>query len=101
MNAPFEWGPLFTAEKFNEYPSLNEHPSQTMKGALIWKLEMSAEALIQIVCKNDKTRVFFSQIFFAFYNKQKNKYVILCFIFFFYSGKPYVNYVVPSYSGFF
>ena len=28
------------------------------------------EALIQIVCKNDETRVFFSQMFFVFYNKE-------------------------------
>ena len=26
MNAPFEWAPLFTAEKFNERPGLNKHP---------------------------------------------------------------------------
>ena len=28
---------------------------------------MSAEALIQIVCKNDEKRVFFNQIFFVFF----------------------------------
>ena len=67
MKAPFELAPLFTAEKFNECPGLNESPPQTRKGALIWKFAMSAEALIQIVCKNDETRVFFSQIFFVFY----------------------------------
>ena len=39
---------------------------QTKKGALISKFAMSAEAFIQIVCKNDETRVFFSQIFFDF-----------------------------------
>ena len=26
MNAIFEWPPLFTAEKLNERPGLNEHP---------------------------------------------------------------------------
>ena len=52
MNAPFEWASLFAAEKFNE------HLPQTTKGALIWKFAMSAEALIQIVCKNDEKRVF-------------------------------------------
>ena len=52
MNAP-----LFTAEKFNECPGLNEglneYLPQTWKGGIIWKFAMSAEALIQIVCKND------------------------------------------------
>ena len=70
MNAPFKWAPIFTAEKFNERPGLNEHPSppspQTRKGGFIWKFEMSAEALIQIVCKNDETKVFFSPLFFFF-----------------------------------
>ena len=37
---------------------------------------MYAETLIQIVCKNDKTRVFFSQTFFAFYNKEIYKYIL-------------------------
>ena len=55
-----KWTPLFTAEKFNERPSLNERPPQTRKGALIWNFAMSAEVLIQIVCLNDETRVFFS-----------------------------------------
>ena len=49
---------------------------QTRKEALIWKFAMSAEALIQIVCKNDKTRVFFSQIFFVFYNKEIYKHIL-------------------------
>ena len=66
MNAPFEWAPLFTAEKFNERPGLNERPLQTRKGVLIWKFAMSAEALIQIEWR---TRVFFSQMFFAFYKE--------------------------------
>ena len=76
MNAPLEWAPLFTAEKFNERPGLNERPPQTKKGALIWKFSMSPEALIQIVCKNDETRVFFSQIFFVFYNKETYKHIL-------------------------
>ena len=76
MNTPFEWAPFFIAEKFNEHPGLNEHPPQTRKGALIWKFVMSAEALIPIVCKNDETRVFFSQIFFAFYNKEIYKHIL-------------------------
>ena len=49
---------------------------QTRKRALIWKFEMSADALIQIVCKNDETRVFFSQIFFVFYNKEIYKHIL-------------------------
>ena len=48
MNALFECAPLFTAEKFNERPDLNERPPQTRKGALIWKSAMSEEPLIQI-----------------------------------------------------
>ena len=70
MNAPFKWAPLFTAKKFNERPGLNERPPQTRHGAIIWKFAMSTEVLIQIVCKNDRTRVFFRQIFFVFYNKE-------------------------------
>ena len=77
MNAPpphpptsLEWAPLFTAENFNERPGLNERLPQTRKGALIWKFAMSAVALIQIVCKNDETKVFFSQIFFVLYKKR-------------------------------
>ena len=46
MNAPFEWAPLFTAEKFNEHPGFNERFPQIRKGALIWKLVMSAEVPI-------------------------------------------------------
>ena len=64
MNAPIEWAPLFTVEKFNERPRLNE-PPQTRKGAFI-----------QIVCKNDETRVFFSQIFFVCYNKEIYKHIL-------------------------
>ena len=64
-----------------ELPNLNKRPSkrppQTRKGALIWKFAMSVEALIQIVCKNDETRVFFSQIFFVFYNKEIYKHILL------------------------
>ena len=44
-------------------------PPKTKKGVLIWKFAMSAEVLIQIICKNDKTRIFFSQIF-VYYNKE-------------------------------
>ena len=76
MNVPFEGAPLFTAEKFNECPGLNERPSQTRKGALIWKFAMSAEAPIQIDCKNDETRVFLSQIFFNFYNKEICEHIL-------------------------
>ena len=47
-----------------------------MKGALIWKFAMSAEALIQIVCKNDEARVLFSQIFFVFYNHEIYKHIL-------------------------
>ena len=65
---------FFTAEKFNECPDLNEGLNeclpQTWKGGIIWKFAMSAEALIQIVCKNDETRFYFSQMFFVFYNKE-------------------------------
>ena len=95
MNVPFEWASLFTAEKFNERPGLNECPTQTRKGALIWKFAMSAEALIQIVCKNDEKRVFFSQIFFVFHNKEiyKTHFVMIsklrrsCFPFLFFSSE--------------
>ena len=72
-----------------ECHGLNERPPETRKGTLIWKFAMSEEALIQVVCKNDKTRVFFSQIFFEDDDvdiEQKpfvtNKRFILCFIFF-------------------
>ena len=41
---------------------------------------MSAEALIQIVCKNDETRVFSSQIFFAFYDKEIYKHIMKWFL---------------------
>ena len=41
-------------------PALNERPPQIREGALIWKFATSAEALSQIVCKNDETGVFFS-----------------------------------------
>ena len=43
MNASFQPQSLFTAEK------INERPPQTREGVLIWKLAMSAEALIPIV----------------------------------------------------
>ena len=76
MNAPFEWASLFTAEKFNERPTLNERPPQNKKGVHIRKFAMSAEALIQIFCKNDETRVFFSQKFFVFYNKEIYKHIL-------------------------
>ena len=78
MNAFFKWVPLFAAEKFNECPGLNEcpPPPQTRKGVLIWEFAMSAVVLIQIVCKNDKTRVFFSKIFFVFYNKEIYKHIL-------------------------
>ena len=76
MNAPFEWASLFTAENFNKRPDLVERTPQTRKRALIWKLAMSAEALIQIVCKNEEPRVFFSHIFFAFCNKEIYKHIL-------------------------
>ena len=76
MEAPFEWAPLFTAEKFNECPCLNNPPPTRKKGALIWKFAMSVAALIYIVCKNDETRDFFSQVFFAFYNKEIYKHIL-------------------------
>ena len=71
MNAP-----LFTAEKFNECPGLNEYLPQTWKGGIIWKFAMSAEALIQIVCKNDETIFFLTQMFFVFYNKEICKHIL-------------------------
>ena len=76
MNNPFERVPLFTAEKHNDCPDLNELPPWTRKGVLILKFAMSAEALIQIVCKNDKARVLFSQIFFVFCNKEIYKHIL-------------------------
>ena len=75
MNAPFKCASLFTAEKFNERPGLNESPPQTKRGVLIWKFAMFADAFIQIFCKNDGT-VFFSQIFFVFYNKEFYKHIL-------------------------
>ena len=65
MNASFESQSLFTAEKSNE------RPPQTREGALIWKLAISAEALIPIVSKNDETRVFRqSDDILCFYNNE-------------------------------
>ena len=37
---------------------------------------MSAEALTQIVCKNDKARVFINRMFFVFYNKEIYKHIL-------------------------
>ena len=51
-------------------------PLKLGKRHSFWKFAMSAEALIQIVCKNDETRVFFSQIFFVFYNKEIYKHIL-------------------------
>ena len=51
-------------------------PPQNKKGVHIRKLAMSAEALIQIFYKNDETRVFFSQKFFVFYNKEIYKHIL-------------------------
>ena len=76
MNNPFEWVPLFTAEKRNDCPDLYELPPWTRKGVLILKFTMSAEVLIQIVCKNDKITVFLSQIFFVFYIKEIYKHIL-------------------------
>ena len=76
MNATFEWAPFFKTEKFNEHPGLNGRSNQTTKGTLIWKFSMPAEALIQIICKNEETRVFISQIFFVFYNKEIHKHIL-------------------------
>ena len=76
MNAPFEWALLFKVEKFNERPGLNGIPLQTRKRALIGKFSMSTEAFIQIVCKSGETRIFFSQIFFPFYNKEIYKHIL-------------------------
>ena len=78
------WSYIKKYKKYRNYlkerPNLNKRPSkrppQTRKGALIWKFAISAEALIQIVCKNDETRVFFSQIFFVFYNKEIYKHIL-------------------------
>ena len=47
MNALSKWAPLFTAEKFNERPGLNERHPQTRKGVLIWKFPVSVDTLIQ------------------------------------------------------
>ena len=76
MNAPFEYAPLFTAGKFNERTDLNERPSQTRKEVLIWKFAMSPEVLIQIVCKDEETRVFFSEILFVCYDKEIYQHVL-------------------------
>ena len=68
--------PLRMSAPLNEHPGLNERSPQTRKGAFIWKFAVSAETLIQIVCKNDETRVFFSQIFSNFYNKEIYEYIL-------------------------
>ena len=39
MNVPFEWASLFTAEKFNERPGLNDPPSRLLNERLFWKVE--------------------------------------------------------------
>ena len=80
MNAPFKWVLPLIAENLNEHSSLNEHPPQKRKGVLIWKFAKFVEVFIQIVCKNDETRVFFSQIFFAFYNKEIYKHILQWFL---------------------
>ena len=51
MNVPFKWAPLFTAEKFNEHPALNEPPPPLSNEHPFWKVEnqISAPALIQII----------------------------------------------------
>ena len=46
MNAPFEWAPLFTAEKFNERPGLNDSTPLSNERPF-WKV--SAQALGQII----------------------------------------------------
>ena len=51
-------------------PRFKWAPPETGKGVPIWKFAMSAEAPIQIISKNDETRVFFSQIFFVFHSKE-------------------------------
>ena len=51
-------------------------PPQTRKGTFVWKSSMSAEAIIQIVCKNNETKVFYSQIFFVFYNTEIYKHIL-------------------------
>ena len=78
INTPFEWAPLFTAEKFTDRPGLNEDtpPSSNHERGAHLKFEMSEEVLFQKVCKNDKTKVFFGQIFFAFYNKEIYKHIL-------------------------
>ena len=58
--------------KINECPSPS--PPQTRKGVLIWKSAMSAESLIQVVCKNDE--IFFSEIFFVIYNNEIYKHIL-------------------------
>ena len=35
---------------------------------------------IQVVCKSDETEVFFSQIFFIFYNKDVYKHILSWFL---------------------
>ena len=70
MNAPFEWAPLFTTEKFNEHPGLNERPLKPGKRRSFGNLPC-LEALIQIVCKNAEC-----QIFFVFYNKEIYKHIL-------------------------
>ena len=45
--------PSSQLKKFNERPGLNECAPQTREGRLFWKFAISAETLIQIVCKNN------------------------------------------------
>ena len=53
---PFKWAPLFTAEKFNERPDLNDPPPPLLSPLLsnerpFWKVEnqISDPALIQLI----------------------------------------------------
>ena len=48
-------------------------PSNQEKGTHLET--MSSEVLIQIVCKNDETRAYFSQVFFVFYNTEIYKHI--------------------------
>ena len=63
-----------------ERPGLNERPLRMTTPLHNWKIQLTPRLkwvpLIQIVCKNDKTRVFFSQVFFVFYNKEIYKHIL-------------------------
>ena len=80
INTPFEWAPLFTAEKFNDRPGLNEDTPappllQPWKGRSfeIWNVWRGA---LSENLQEWQNKSFLRQIFFAFYNKEIYKHIL-------------------------